>query len=164
MAKYSLAGFDEIDLDNLEEYYESEGRINGHTIEIDLNFDEASIDEGRLEKVQNWIANLSELNRIGIAAIAEDFKSGKTVKEYIRFHLEELDESDLKALLKGANKKMLTDQQVLSVLKLKAVIFNPHSTERFITLDYTIDEDLTDQLIVIDLLIDGQVEYVTIES
>lgn len=52
---------------------------------------------------------------------------------------------------------------MLSVLKLKRIGFYPND-ERFFNLDYTLDENLTDYLIVLDYTQDGELHYITLES
>jgi hypothetical protein len=164
MAKYNITGFEELDLENLEEYYEGEGQLNGDTIAIDLHFEDLSVAEEKVKKVEHWVNNLSKLNDIGVAAIAEDFKSGDTVREYIQHHLEELDEKNITTLLEKTNRQMPQEEQMLSALKLKGIIFSPQTEENFITLDYTLDEELTDYLVVVDITAEGHVNYITMES
>ncbi len=90
------------------------------------------------------------MDEIGLAIIQEDFKSGETVKEYIEHHLKELDNDDLKGLLKSAEGSTKEDK-MLSVIKLKRIGFYPQTEERFFNLDYTLEDELTDYLVVLDL-------------
>ena len=145
-----MTHFGEIDSDNLKEYYETELTVNGRQVEVDINFDEESIDASKLNKINQWLSNASKMDEIGLAIIQEDFKSGETVKEYIEHHLKELDNDDLKGLLKSAEGSTKEDK-MLSVIKLKRIGFYPQTEERFFNLDYTLEDELTDYLVVLDL-------------
>ena len=163
MSKYNLTHIGEIDSENIEEYYETELTVNGRHIEVDLNFDEDSIDVSKLERINEWLSDVAKLDELGLAAVQADFKSGGTVREYIEHHLEELDADDLKELLKRA-KGATKEEKMLSVIKLKRIGFYPQTEERFFNLDYTIEGDLTDYLVVLDFTEDGKLHYITTES
>jgi hypothetical protein len=49
MANYSLSHFGDLDLQNLEEYYDVEIDFNEQKIQIDLNFENKSIDTKRAQ-------------------------------------------------------------------------------------------------------------------
>lgn len=164
MSKYILTHFGEIDSDNLEEYYEAELEVNGRQVESDINFDEESIHVFKLQKTNDWLSGLSKLDELGLAALQEDFKSAETVREYIQHPLAELDSDDIKGIVKGAKKGATRDEKMLSAIKLERVGFYPHEEFRFITLDYTLNGDLTDQLIVLGFTADGKLHYITLEN
>lgn len=164
MTKYNLTHFGEIDLENLEEYYETEITVDGRQVEVDINFDEGSTDASTLNKINKWLSNASKLNEIGLATIQEDYKSGETVREYIEHHMEELDEDDLSQLLKSAKGGATKEEKILSAIKLKRIGFYPQTEERFLNLDYTLEGELTDYLVVLDFTEDGKLHYITTES
>jgi hypothetical protein len=164
MSKYILTHFGEIDSDDLDEYYETELTVNGREVEVDINFEGKTIDLAKLNKLNEWLSNVTKLDELGLATVQEDFKIGETVKEYIEHHIEELDSDDLKALLKGAKQGTTKEEKLLSTIRLKRIGFYPHTDERFVNLDYTLDEDLTDYLVVLDFTEDGKLHYITLES
>jgi hypothetical protein len=164
MSKYALSIFGEIDPENLEEYYDAELTLNGREIEADITFDEKSIGIDKLQKINDWITNIQKLDELGLKTIREDFESGDTVKEYIEHHLDNLDSDDLKDLLKKSKAGKTKAEKLLHVLQLKRVGFYPQTEGRFINLDYTLDTDSTDYLIVLDFTEDGKLHYITMES
>ncbi len=164
MNKFTLTNFGEVDTDNLEEYYDAEITVNGRTVEVDISLDEKSISIDKLEKINSWLANVQKLDELGLTTIKEDFVSGDTVKEYIEHHLEELDSDDLNDLIKQAKEGKTKEEKILNSIKLKRVGFYPHTDERFVNLDYTLDNDLTDYLVVLDFTEDGNLHYITLES
>lgn len=164
MSKFTLTSFGEIDSDNLEEYYDAEITINGRVIEVDISFDEKSIAIDKLKKINNWLADVQKLDELGLTTIRNDYSSGDTVKEYIKYHLDELDGDDLKTLINQAKAGKTKEEKLLYSIKLKLIGFYPHTDERFVNLDYTLDNDLTDYLVVLDFTEDGNLHYITLES
>ena len=93
-----LKYFGEINPNELEDYYSTDIEVDGHTIQLDLNFTEISIDESRLIKVDAILENLSAFIGKLKTYIHEDYASGSEVQEYLDFHFDEVDE-ELTALL-----------------------------------------------------------------
>ena len=153
-----------IDENNLEEYFDGEAELNGRTVSIDINFEDTTIEPGKLQIVEAFLADLPALERLGKAAIAVDYESGDTVKEYIGHHLEELEEEQVDELVKAADPNLPREKQLVSILKLARAGFYPHQDDNFVTLDFTIDEELTQYLIVVELTSKGDVNYITMES
>ena len=164
MSKYTLTNFGEIDTDNLEEYYDAEIFLNGRQIEMDITFDEKSISVDKLEKINQWLTNIQKLDELGITTIKDDFKNGNNVKEYIEHHLDELDNDDIETLISKATEGTTKEEKMLFSIKLKRIGFYPETEERFINLDYTLDNELTDYLVVLDFTEDGKLHYITMES
>lgn len=164
MSTYTLPYLGEVAIDSPEGYYDAEAVLDGRTIEVDITFEEKTIDVAKLSLVNSWLSDIQRIDRLGLAALQEDFRTGETVQEYIQHHLDELDSDDLKDLLKtakaGSNKK----QKMLSLIRLKRIGFYPDAAERFISLDYKLDEELTDYLIVLDFTEEGKLHYLTTES
>src|SRR6478736_6336491 len=123
MSKYTLTNFGEIDAGDLEEYYDAEIIFNGRQIEVDITFDEKSIDLGKLKKINDWLTNIQRLDELGLATIKEDFQSGNTVREYIEYHIDELDSDDLKNLFKQVKAGTTKEEKLLYAIKLKRVGF-----------------------------------------
>ena len=164
MSKFTLTTFGEIDSDNLEEYYDAEVTVNGRAVDVDITFDEKSIAIDKLNKINSWLADVQKLDELGLTAIREDFVSGDTVREYIEHHLDELDIDDLKTLINQAKDGKTKEEKLIYSIKLKRIGFYPHTVERFVNLDYTLDNDLTDYLVVLDFTEDGKLHYITLES
>jgi hypothetical protein len=163
MSKYILPHFGEIETDSLEEYYDVDIDFEGRTIQLDLNFEEGTIDPKRLDLVKTFIGQISAYNTKNKTTIASDFAGGDTVKEYIDHHLAELAKEDLATLI-DADSKVSPDQQLLSKLQLVRVGLYPGSEEQFATFDYSIGQEITNYLVVLFTDENGEVEYMTMES
>lgn len=164
MSKFVLISFGEIDSSNLDEYYDTEVVVDGNVIELDISFDEASIDIDKLKKINSYLEDIQKLDQLGLSTIKKDFESGEMVKEYIKHHLEELDDDSLNGLMKQTKAGKTNEEKLLYSLKLKRIGFYPHTKERFVNLDYSLDNDLTDYLVVLDFREEGTLHYITLES
>ena len=117
-----------------------------------------------MEKINNWLIDVQKLDKLGLTTIKKDFELGETVKEYIEHHLDELDEDDLQTLINQTKAGKTKEEKLLYSIKLKRIGFYPQTEERFVNLDYTLDNDLTDYLVVLDFTDDGKLHYITVES
>jgi hypothetical protein len=164
MSTYNLPPFGDLETEALDSYYDVDIDFEGRTIQLDLNFEEDTIETKRLDMVKDFIARLSEFNKKNLVSIHEDFDDGDTVKEYIEHHLEELTKEDLAALIDNNNKKVSQDLQLLGRLQLVRVGLYPGSDEQFATFDYSIGQELTNYLVVLFTNEKGELDYMTMES
>jgi len=160
----NLPFFNEIDSDLLVDYYEADIDLNLKKIQLDVNFDENSIELDRLLILKNYLENLSELIDLAEKEIQTDFSNGEEVKEFITFHIEELDKDDIDNLLKEADKNLSIEQQILSILKLKRIGFYPDDEDNFAVLDFTLNEDLSQYILVVNITENKALNYITMES
>jgi hypothetical protein len=164
MSKYTLPHFGELDTESLDEYYDVDIDFEGRTIQLDLNFEEGSIDPKRLDLVKAFISGLSDYNTKNLVAIADDMEDGDTVEEYIDHHLAELAEEDLAQLVDKNNSKTSPQKQLLAKLQLVRVGLYPGSEEQFATFDYSIGQEITNYLVVLFTDENGELDYMTMES
>lgn len=162
---YKLPYFEEIDLNENEEYYASEFEYRDHIISIDLNLDdiEGKISKSKLDKVKNFLDNIDTPYTNALIAIQKKYKDVENC-DYFDQHLKELEASDLNQLLSKADKSLSEREQLISVLYLTTIGFYPYSNKPFATFDFTIGEDLTNWLVVVDFNNKGEIYYITEES
>lgn len=166
MPAYNLPFFGEIDSTEPEEYYEANIELNGHTIQLDLNFDEDEpIDTNHLDALAKLLTSLAEVDRENQVYIEKDFNgAGDTVKTYIDHHLENIDEGELKELIDTGNEAISPQDQMLKALRLVRVGFYPGNEQDFAVFDYSINPELTQYLVVIFRNEEGEINYITMES
>ena len=97
------------------------------------------------------------------AAIRADYEDGGDVKEYVDFHLEELDASIIDKVLVGTDASKSKEERLLTALKLKRIGFYP-GNENYAVWDYTIGREITDLLVVVNTDSTGKINYVTWEN
>lgn len=166
MANYSLPPFGQIDLTNLDEYYSVEIDFDEQKIEIDLNFEEKTIDSKQMDTVKRFMGKISDYDKKNKKYIERDYvdEDGDTVKMYVEHHLEEIDKSELAGLVDFDNKSVSPERQLVKAIRLVRIGFYPHDEDEFAIFDYSIGKELTDYLIVISTDKNGKLEDMTMES
>jgi hypothetical protein len=159
-----LQYFGELDQNVLEDYYSTQIEIDGHQIEIDLNFTDTSIEEDRLLKVNALLEKLPEFIGKLKGFIHNDFKNGADVQEYLDFHIEEVGEEELASLFSKADQSLKKDEQLLSVLRLKRIGFYPDDEDSFTVSDFETDPEISQYVLVLNTTIDQELHYITMES
>jgi aspartyl/asparaginyl-tRNA synthetase len=166
MAEYALPYFGNLPTENLEEYYDVDIELNGNEIQVDLNFENQTVDTLILDKVKNFIEKLEKFDKLNKTYILDDYndEDGDTVKFYLEHHLEELDKEELTKLVNFDDTITEPEQQLLSKLKLVRVGLYPDNEDNFAIFDYSIGKDITNYLVVINTDENGQLDYMTVES
>lgn len=164
MRSLKLPIFRELDLDELDNWYDAQVEVEGSTVSMDLNFDETTAEESQVQPVQTFLEQLNELNQTLRQNIAEDFKTGTTTREFLSKVNEFANQEKLNTLLTGADPSLTRDEQLLSFLRLKRVGFFPEDAERFAMVDYTIGYEVTDFLLAFTLSAQTTVVELTVEN
>nr|WP_315423927.1 DUF2004 domain-containing protein [uncultured Pedobacter sp.] len=166
MAEYALPYFGNLPTENLEEYYDVDIELNGNEIQVDLNFENQTVDILILDKVKNFIEKLEKFDKLNKTYILNDYndEDGDTVKFYLEHHLEEVDKEELTKLVNFDDTITEPEQQLLSKLKLVRVGLYPDNEDNFAIFDYSIGKDITNYLVVINTDENGQLDYMTMES
>ncbi|RQO66105.1 hypothetical protein DBR43_28130 [Pedobacter sp. KBW06] len=159
-----LQYFGDLDQNALNDYYSIDIEIDGHQIGIDLNFQDTSIAEDRLLKVNAVLEKLPAFIGKLRGFIQEDFKNGTEVQEFLDFHLEEVAEEELAPLLSKADQSLKKDEQLLSVLSLRRIGFYPDEDDSFTVSDFETDPGISQYILVVNTTIDQELHYVTMES
>jgi hypothetical protein len=166
MAMIKIPHFGPLDPQSLEEYYDTEIDFNGNQIQVDLNFGSSSIDPAKLETVKAFIDNVRIHDIRNKQFIDDDYKNedGDTVKTYLEHHLEELGEDELAELIEPGTKSSEHEKQLLKKLRLVRVGIYPEGEDQFAIFDYSLGQDITDYLVVINTDENGNLVYMTMES
>ncbi|MFT3910351.1 MAG: DUF2004 domain-containing protein [Ferruginibacter sp.] len=161
-----LPYFGIIDASSLNEYYDTTFEFNGRQVNLDLNFDNGTIDIKRLETVNHFIENIRIHDLNNKKHIQNDFddKTGDTVRSYIENHLEDIATDDLEELIGSNTKTSDQPKLLLKQLHLVRVGLYPDSETQFATFDYSIGRTLTDYLVVLVTDENGNLDYITMES
>lgn len=166
MAYFNLPHFGAIDTEALKEYYVVEILFDSRQMQVDLHFENKFIDEKKLETVMHFIDNIRIHDINNKRLIEKDFRNsnGDTVLEYANHHLDELGELDLRALIDYKDKSIDHQTQLVKKLHLVRVGLYPDSEKEFAIFDYSIGQDLTNYLVVINTDENGNLDYMTMES
>ena len=167
MTEYTLPHFGKLQVENLEEYYNVDIELGGKEIQIDLNFENKTINIEDFDTIKHFIENIENFDKQNQHYIKSDYddENGNTVKEYVTFHIEELGEEFLEQI--NLDNQTDKEQQFLTKLNLTRVGIYPdgkYDTSYFAVFDYTVNKELTDQLIVVKTDNKGNLDHLSWES
>lgn len=166
MEDYTLPHFGNLSLENLEEYYDVDIEFDGNQIQIDLNFENKTFDKPTMDKVKKFIENIDKFDKQNKTYILNDYndEDGDTVKLYLEHHLEEVSKEELSNLIDFEDTTKEPEQQLLTKLTLVRVGLYPESEDNFAIFDYSIGQEITSYLVVINTDENGNLDYMTMES
>lgn len=166
MKEYTLPHFGNLATENLDEYYDVNIEFDGDEIEIDLNFENKTIDTITMDKVKNFIENIEKHNKLNHTYIVNDYndEDGDTVRSYLEYHLEEVEKEELSDLINFDDKTTEPELQLLKNLKLVRIGLYPDNEDNFAIFDYSIGVEITDYVVVVNTDENGKLDYMAMES
>ena len=156
--------FGPIDTSAVDAYYSSQVKVGKHTVKLDINFKQKSIEQNRLTILIEFLKDIEKVIAGSRTAIEYNFANGSEVAEFIDFHLEELDDDSLKLLLNTTDKLLTIEEQLLSVTKINRIGFYPESKTSFAIVDFNLDFKLSDYVLVVILNDSKTLNQITMES
>jgi hypothetical protein len=160
----NLPFFNELDSESLTDYYEVDIDIEQDKVQLDINFDETNIDPAKLSILKEYLDEPQAIINIAKKEIFSDFENGEDVKEFLAYHMEELDQSELDGLLIHADKTLSIEQQILSTLKLRRIGFYPDNDDVFAVFDFVLSGDISQYILVVNMNDSKTVDSITMES
>ncbi len=167
MKEYYLPYFRELNLTELDEYYDIDIDLNGNTINIDINFENKSSDRNKLDTVKSFLDQLNNFNQQNKSYIEDDFQKEGNALDYVNFYFDELDEDELSDIIDFNNDVVAKERQLLNKLKLIRVgIYPDHNSECYGVFDYSIDlnGEPCNELLVVKTDKIGNLDHITWES
>jgi hypothetical protein len=169
MKNYQIPYFGEIDITNLEDYYEMEVTIHENKVSLDLNFEDTSDDENTFQDIKNFLENLDRYGHQNKLFIENDFNGNGNALDYVNFYLEEFDQEELSAIIDLDGENGSREKQLLNKLVLIRVGLYPDESDdsnHFAIFDYSIliDGEACNQLLVVITNKAGELNYITWES
>lgn len=161
--KKRLTYFGEVEISSPQETTEGTVTIDNRQVELNLNFYDGVPGHDWVEEYENYVKELGQHKAAVEAAIRADYEEGGDVKEYIDFHLEELDAATVEKILAGTDASESEEERLLSALKLVRIGFYPDN-ENYAVWDYTIGREIADMLVVVNTDSTGKINYVTWEN
>ena len=161
--KRKVAYFGEIDIKPSEEEIDCEVILDKKKIYLALNLFDGVPEYDWLNEYEDYASNLLQYKKAIDDYIVRDYDSNGKAKEYIDFHVEELDKSSINKILKKTESDTTIEKRLLSVLKLERVGFYPGDDD-YAVWDYTIGKNVTDRLIVVVTDNNGNIKEITTES
>lgn len=153
--------FNEFDPQN--DYAETTIILDGKEVELDLNCEEVIGSTDWIDEYEKYIVQLERIKKDILQYINNDFIEEGLTKEWIIFHLEEIDEEYINALLKNAEQFLNKEEQVLSLLKLRRIGLYPEY-EGYAIWDFVLDDEVSDEILTLQTDVNGNILNIAWES
>lgn len=153
--------FNEFDPQN--DYAETTIILDGKEVELDLNCEEVIGSTDWIDEYEKYIVQLERIKKDILQYINNDFIEEGLTKEWITFHLEEIDEEYIDTLLKNAEQFLTKEEQALSLLKLRRIGLYP-KYEGYAIWDFVLDDEVSDEILTLQTDINGNILNIAWES
>lgn len=145
-----LKYFGKIDLNKTEEYIDVIVDINGNKVSLDLNIIEETMSNKTIEPTITFLENLTEIEKTAHKQVFFDFKNGKIVNDYIEHHIGEFSDEELHSIgIESTDSPEEKKKKFLDKIHLKRIGIYPEEWDNLAIFDYTINDELTQYLIVL---------------
>lgn len=146
------------------DYLETTIEFQNREIELDINTDAVLGENNWVKQYEEYISKLETFKEKIDKEIIKDFENDGVTKEWIDFHSEELIESiEENGTLDNCDKSLPIDRQILSALKLNRIGIYPEY-EDYAVWDYILDDEISDEILVIVTDKNGEIVDITWES
>ncbi len=165
MNKSSLPYFGELDLSEGDYYFETDASIDKSSFMISIDFEDERPSDEVLSRIKQFLLQLPlHLDKTKTYINQEFGKSSGYVADYISFFKEAIEENEeLENFVDKSNRTKSAEEQLLDQFYLLRIgIYSNGSV--FAVLDYTIDDEYTDDLLVVYLTDKGELDGMSIES
>lgn len=161
MATLQLPYFGEIATDFADEYLEVTVPLYDTEINLDINFGD-SITLAHLQQTNTFLQQLDHHYKQVRHYLNANYYSQEddTVRSYLDHHKNILDEASIEALESGDSTAIAGVLQQLLPVRIG---FYP-GEDVFATFDFSLNQDETDYLVVVNVTADGELAYMTVES
>ncbi len=163
MNKFSSNYFGEIDLGNIEEYYEAELSLENQVIDLDLNFyKKETVGIDQLIKVDQFLNDLKKYEEEIRRFIDRDFEDGGISLKYLESYTDAFEEDELETLIDEESEEKTAEQQLISKLYIRRIGVYPNDNH-FAIFDFHVNHKVSDQILVI--IVENDMNYyITWES
>ena len=152
------------------DYLETTIEFQNREIQLDINTDAVLGKDSWVKEYEEYISKLETFKEKIDKEIIKDFENNGITKEWVDYHSEELMESiEENGTLDSCDKNLPIDRQILSTLKLRRIgIYPEHSyedgEEYYAIWDYILDDEISDEILVIVTDKNGEIVDITWES
>jgi len=147
-------------------YWQFDLPMRGGDVPVDINVDGEAFTREMLEEIKDFISDAARFDEIARDAFRAEHaeKPEGTVGTYLSHHAEELGEKELLKIFGVTDPDDLGIDHLLDALQLKRIGLYPGSEGYVAVFDYTIDEEATDYILVVEFAQDGEVFGISMDS
>lgn len=151
------------DIDINEDYQETTIHLGERDIQLDLNLEEVLGKKDWVVEYDEYVSKLPIYKEEIEKKLNEDFDDWGLTKEWIDWHIEELDKSVIEKITAETDKKLAVDEKLLSVTNLVRIGIYP-GYEGYAIWDFMIDGEVSDEILVVVTDSNGEIVDITWES
>jgi len=147
-------------------YWQFDLPMRGGDVPVDINVGSDAFTKDMLAEIAVFISDAARFDEIARDALKAEFtdKPEGTVGTYLSHHAEELGEKDLLRIFGIEDPDDLDINHLLEALQLKRIGLYPGSDGYSAVFDYTIDEDATDYILVVEFDSDEELYGISMDS
>ena len=147
-------------------YWEFDLPMRGGDVPVDINADDDAFTRDMLAEIGIFISDAARFDEIARDAFKAEFteKPEGTVGIYLSHHAEELSEKELLRIFGIEDPDDLDINHLLEALQLKRIGLYPGAERYCAVFDYTIDEEATDYILVVEFDNEGEVYGISMDS
>ena len=153
--------FDNFDID--DDYNEIEIILNGNSVELDVNSGEVIGKTHWVAEYEKYCDQMEKIKKDIVEYIRKDFEEEGTAKEWIDFHIDELDGEAMEETLAAADKTLSKDRQALSLLRLRRIGIYPRDGV-YAVWDFVLNDEISDEILTLQTDADGVILNIGWES
>lgn len=164
-----LKYFGKVNLNEAKGYiYKDDVIINDKKCKVDLNFSRTLPSKPLIKNSKTILKRISKLEEKTYRLVIDESKKESTVKDFIQFYVENLNEEDYEFL--GVDNNMSDSEKesvVLNNIQLRRVGIYPEDKDDTIIFDYTVSKDgfaITNELLVFYYNKEGELIKIRMES
>lgn len=165
MKKYNFPYFGDIDLNEEEDFFEVDASIGEVNFNIELDFEGEEPSVKSLDRVKQFLSQLPlHIDKSKLYINQEFDRVPGFVSDYISFFKESIEENgDVDTYIDENNPDKSTEEQLLDKFYLLRIGIYPNG-DALAIFDYTIDDEYTDDLLVVYMTDEGELYGMTIEN
>ncbi|MDR0659952.1 MAG: DUF2004 domain-containing protein [Prevotellaceae bacterium] len=165
MKKYTLPYFGDIEPNEGDDFFETDTIVKENDLNLSIDFEGEYPTKESLDSVKQFLSQLPVCLEKARYYIDQEFsKVPSFVKDYISFFKETMEENgDIEAYVDENDSSKSIEERLLNRFYLLRISICPNG-DTFAILDYTIDDEYTDDLLVVYLTDKGEPYGMTIES
>lgn len=138
--------------------------IQGRDMQVTLIVFEDFINDGNIKIVCDFIEHIPEFYQTGKTELLKIRDTNALVKYFMKFHLDELSE-DMLEIFEVDSVDVITSEMFINQLELRSVSIAPdRNNEIDCTLDFSLPEEYTDELLVVRFDSQHQIYDISHES
>lgn len=159
----TLPYFGELDLE--DDFFEVDIELNEKELSISIDFEGETPKKKQLQEVEQFLKSLLDIDKRAKEAIIADYENNSGfVYDYIDSFYDSLEGSgDYDDFIDKTDTEKTPDEQLLAQLYVNNIGIYPNGNT-YSVFDYIIDDEQTDDILVVYVTGDGEIDGFTIES